>query len=51
VLTAYQERLSEPVFADFLEHYRRELARRIDFAKPYFFTFKRILLWGLHEHP
>ncbi len=45
LLTAYQERLSESQFAGFLETYRRELIQEIG-EGPYFFAFKRILLWG-----
>lgn len=45
LLTAYQERMDEALFARFVERYRSELAMHIDFEQPYFFTFKRLLIW------
>lgn len=44
-LTAYQARLSAPDFARFLDAYRAELLSLIG-EGPYFYAFKRILLWG-----
>jgi trans-aconitate 2-methyltransferase len=46
LLTAYQQRLNEGQFAEFVERYRSELATHIDFEQPYFFAFKRLLLWA-----
>ena len=45
LLTAYQEKLSAPEFAHFLEAYRAELLAEIG-EGPYFYAFKRLLLWG-----
>lgn len=45
LLTAYQKRLSEEQFARFLEAYRHRLLEKIG-KGPYFYAFKRILLWG-----
>ena len=44
-LTAYQERLSGAEFVTFLEEYRRTLVGILG-EGPYFYPFKRILLWG-----
>jgi trans-aconitate 2-methyltransferase len=45
LLTAYQDRLGAEHFAKFLELYRRELLAEIG-EGPYFYAFKRLLLWG-----
>jgi len=45
LLTAYQQHLSAPEFENFLNAYRTELVRQIG-EGPYFYAFKRILLWG-----
>ena len=45
LLTAYQSCLSETDFARFLDAYQAELLAVIG-EGPYFFAFKRILLWG-----
>lgn len=44
-LTAYQARLSPEEFEVFLDRYRRALLEVIG-EGPYFYPFKRILLWG-----
>jgi len=44
-LTAYQARLSAEEFQRFLEEYRRVLVGILG-EGPYFYPFKRILLWG-----
>lgn len=46
LLTAYQARLSEPLFEQFVQRYREELATYLDFEQPYFYAFKRILIWA-----
>jgi trans-aconitate 2-methyltransferase len=46
LLTDYEKRLSTEQFVAFLEAYRRELATRLDAASPFFYPFKRLLLWG-----
>jgi trans-aconitate methyltransferase len=45
LLTAYQQKLSAPHFEMFLDQYRAALLAEIG-EGPYFYTFKRILLWG-----
>lgn len=46
LLTDYKRRLPEALYADFLEDYRRELLSALGTARPYFYPFKRILLWA-----
>jgi trans-aconitate 2-methyltransferase len=45
LLTAYQERLAAPDFERFVQAYREALLAEIG-AQPYFYAFKRLLLWG-----
>ena len=45
-LTDYQSRLEPAVFDDFLAQYRERLLREIGDARPYFYAFKRVLLWA-----
>ncbi len=44
LLTDYQKRLSEPLYARFLDRYRERLLARLGHAEPYFYPFKRLLL-------
>ena len=46
LLTDYQQRLPADLFDCFLERYRSRLLPLLDDARPYFYPFKRILLWG-----
>jgi len=46
LLTAYERLLSDEEFRDFLGRYRDRLLPRLSDARPFLFTFKRILLWG-----
>jgi trans-aconitate 2-methyltransferase len=46
LLTDYEQRLTPEAFADYLERYRERLLARLDDARPFFFPFKRILLWA-----
>jgi trans-aconitate 2-methyltransferase len=46
LLTAYRQRMDDALFDRFLARYREELATHIDFEQPYFFPFKRILIWA-----
>lgn len=46
LLTDYEKRLSPELFAEFLEQYQRELAARLPAASPFFYPFKRLLLWA-----
>jgi trans-aconitate 2-methyltransferase len=46
LLTAYQERMPEELFPLFLECYRERLLPRLEDTRPYFYPYKRILLWA-----
>jgi trans-aconitate 2-methyltransferase len=46
LLTSYQRRLPPEVFDRFLARYRERLLATLGDARPYLFTFKRILLWA-----
>lgn len=43
-LTAYQKRLPPALYDEFLETYRATLRERLDDRRPFFYTFKRILV-------
>jgi len=46
VLTDYEKRLPPELYAQFWGDYKAELRSELEDARPYFFTFKRILLWA-----
>ena len=46
LLTDYARRLSEDGYADFLARYRARLLPKLEDARPYLFTFKRIHFWA-----
>ncbi len=46
LLTDYERRLGPERFGHFLTRYRERLLSRLADERPYFFTFKRILLWA-----
>ncbi len=46
LLTDYQRRMPPELFEEFLAGYRERLLPRLDQRRPYFYPFKRILLWG-----
>src|SRR4029450_6705259 len=46
LLNDYERRLTPEAFADYLRRYRERLLPRLDDARPFFFPFKRILLWA-----
>lgn len=46
LLTHYQELLPAPRFDEFLAEYRTRLRDVIGDTAPYFYTYKRVLLWG-----
>jgi len=48
LLTDYRRRLPSELYPRFLERYRELLGARLGYARPYFYPFKRILLWGQH---
>ena len=49
LLTDYEARMSEARFSEFLERYRARLLTALGDARPYFYPFKRVLLWGLRR--
>jgi trans-aconitate 2-methyltransferase len=46
LLTDYQRRMPPELFERFLAAYSRRLLPRLDQRRPYFYPFKRILLWA-----
>jgi trans-aconitate 2-methyltransferase len=46
VLTAYEARLRADLYPAFVERYRERLLPRLDEGRPYFYPFKRLLLWA-----
>lgn len=46
LLTDYEKRLEPGLFQAYLERYRQRLLSRLTGAQPYFYPFKRILIWG-----
>jgi trans-aconitate 2-methyltransferase len=46
LLTDYESRLSETLYQEFVERYRARLRAALGDQRPYFYPFKRILLWG-----
>ncbi|HJZ87869.1 MAG TPA: methyltransferase domain-containing protein [Polyangia bacterium] len=47
LLTDYQRRLPPELYALFLERYRARLLARLPDRRPFFFTYRRLLLWAL----
>jgi trans-aconitate 2-methyltransferase len=47
LLTDYERRLDADTFAQFLDAYRDRLLPQLADTRPFFYTFKRILLWGM----
>lgn len=46
LLTCYEAQLSAERYADYLDAYAAALAAELPKERPYFYTYKRILLWG-----
>lgn len=46
LLTDYQKRLPPDLFQGFLDRYRARLLPRLEDSRPFFYPFKRILLWA-----
>jgi trans-aconitate 2-methyltransferase len=46
LLTAYQRRLPADLWPAFLERYRARLLPELSDERPFFYPFKRLLLWG-----
>jgi trans-aconitate 2-methyltransferase len=45
-LTRFQKALPAPLFAQFVIEYETALIEAVGLHEPYFFPFRRILLWG-----
>jgi trans-aconitate 2-methyltransferase len=46
LLTDYQRRLDEAIYAAFLDRYRELVIARLGDARPLFYGYRRILMWG-----
>lgn len=46
LLPEYREALGDDLYSQFLERYRRRLLARLPDHRPFFYPFKRLLLWG-----
>jgi trans-aconitate 2-methyltransferase len=46
LLTPYAARLPEPLYARFLERYEQRLLAELGEQQPFFYPFKRVLLWA-----
>lgn len=46
LLTDYEKRMTPGQYAEFLAAYRAKLMPLLDDRRPYFYAFKRVLLWG-----
>lgn len=46
LLTDYEKRMSPGEYAEFLDAYREALMPRLESREPYFYAFKRVLIWG-----
>jgi len=46
LLTDYQKRLQEDVYAQYLKRYQERLLPQLSDSRPYFYAFKRVLIWG-----
>jgi trans-aconitate 2-methyltransferase len=46
LLAEYSRHLASDVFGRFLDEYRRRLLASVDDERPFFFPFRRIVLWA-----
>jgi len=46
LLTDYEKRLPPELYQRFLERYRSALLPQLSETRPFFYPFKRILIWG-----
>ncbi|HYI07689.1 MAG TPA: methyltransferase domain-containing protein [Thermoanaerobaculia bacterium] len=46
LLTWYESQLDPKRYEEFLAAYRTELAKAIGHTRPFFYTYKRVLMWG-----
>jgi len=45
-LVPYRDRLPAPLYAQYLERYRQRLLPQLEETRPFFFPFKRLLIWA-----
>jgi trans-aconitate 2-methyltransferase len=46
LLTDYKKRLGEDLYPRFLERYRERLMERLPDERPFFYPYRRVLMWG-----
>lgn len=46
LLTTYEQRLDVETYERFVHRYREKLMKYLDDERPFFFPYKRILIWG-----
>ncbi len=46
LLTDYERRMSPELYSRFLARYRQRLMAKIEDRRPFFYAFKRVLIWG-----
>ena len=46
LLTDYESRMPAPMYQEFVARYRERLNAALGNQRPYFYPFKRILIWG-----
>ena len=51
LLTEYEKHFRPEVFEEFLAAYRQRLVAQLEDARPFFFPFRRILVWGQRSDP
>ena len=51
LLTDYEVRMPATVFEEFVARYRERLLAILGDERPYFYAFKRLLIWGLMSQP
>ena len=49
LLTPYRERLEAEVYAEFLSEYEQRLVAALGDRRPFFYSFKRLLLWARRD--
>jgi trans-aconitate 2-methyltransferase len=49
LLTDYERRLPAELWPRFLEQYRERLLPQLEDTRPFFYPFKRVLMWGARE--
>jgi trans-aconitate 2-methyltransferase len=49
MLTDYAKRMSAPMYERFLGRYREALFERLEDVRPFFYTYKRVFIWGVRR--